>query len=150
MSDYPTDSPSLITRSFLVNNSIFTLPSAVGDWPLYISGLPDGDNIEDNAGAVYDVAPNLDGRLMTSGDVVQHYGISFTIRCTTYEAGWQKCLSILTLLVATAQSDISLGANDYLIEAFSVMSGIVYLGVETGTKRRYLFELTFTVTMRQV
>jgi len=150
MSDYFTDSPSLVVQNFMVDNSIFTLPSAAGDWPLYISSLPDGDNIEDNAGAVSEASPMLDGRLFTSGAMVQHYGISFVVRSIDYETGWQKCLSILTLLVATAQSDISLGANDYLIEAFSVMSGIVYLGVETGTKRRYLFELTFTVTMRQV
>ena len=92
----------------------------------------------------------LDGRLFTSGDMVQHYGISFAVRSIDYETGWQKCLSILNLLMQTAQSDISLGANDYTIESFTATSGIVYHGVEGGTKRRYLFELTFNVTMKQI
>lgn len=149
MSVYVDNPPSSVVRQYLIDNSIFTLPSTAGDWPLYASYFPDGDNVEDNAAAIYDISPVLDGREMYDDGVIQHYGLSFTIRSLDYETGWQKALSVLSLLSEAAQVSLAFDNADYVLEAFKTISGIVFLGTEEGSNTRYIFELTYTVTMKQ-
>ena len=144
-----SNSPSLIIRNYLVAQSIFTLPSGGSTWPVYPSSLPDGANVEGNAVGIYDVSPQIDGRVM-DGEVCQHYGIVIQLRALDYETGFLKLKSVLTDLSDVQKAAVIVGANSYYFWAATKFSGILNLGTESGTKRRYKFELSFNVTLEEV
>jgi len=144
-----SNSPSLIIRNYLIAQSIFTLPSGGSTWPLYPSSLPDGANVEGNAVGIYDASPQIDGRVMT-GEVCQHYGIVIQLRALDYETGFLKLKSVLTDLSNVQKATVVVSVNSYYFWAASKFSGILNLGTESGTKRRYKFELNFNATLEEV
>ena len=145
-----SDTSCLIMKTYLVAKGLFTLPSLEGTWPLYETSLPDGINVEDNAASVNDSQDVINSRDMSSGENFKHYGIMILIRALDYEIGWLKAKSVLTDLCAVHNVPVSVGANSYTLGAVTKNSGILNLGTESGTKRRYKFELSFNVTLEEV
>ena len=145
---YLSDTPSLILLTYLIEQGLFTLPSSGSTWPLYHSHLPDGRNVKDNAAGIFDTAPVLDGRHM-EGEVIQHYGINIQIRNKDYETGWLKGKAILDDFDDVAKTTVTVGDNTYTVWSISARSGVVYEGVEQGTKRRYLFRTDWALTITE-
>ena len=75
-------SPAAILSQYLIDAGVFTDPSIASAWPLYISHLPDDDNVEDNAAAIYDSPGIKDGRLM-AGRTIEHRGVQLILRFCT-------------------------------------------------------------------
>jgi len=144
-----SNSPSLIIQKYAIAQSLFTLPSENDTWPVYVSHLPDGENIEDNAAGIFEVVPSIDGRVM-QGEVIQHYGISIILRALDYETGYLKLKSVLTDFSDIQKATVTVGSNSYYIWAISKFSGVIFLGTEQGTKRRYKFELKCNVTLEEI
>jgi hypothetical protein len=149
------DSVSSLVQLFLVNNSIFTSPESGSNWPAYISYMPDSENVgyATDMACVYETNRNLDGRHMIDGSVQQHFNVSIKLRSADYGEGWQKAMDILVLLSETVREEITEGGTGdptYVFDSFSTPSGIIYLGLDTGTTRRYNFELTYSVAIRQI
>ena len=143
-----SDSPASILSTYIISLGHMTTPSSDGDWPIYISHLPDGDEVEDDAGAVFDTSPLKDGRFM-SGPIVQHFGANLLIRSIKYDDGWDKINEISSALDAVAQETVTRNGVDYLIENI-VRGGVNPIGTEEATKRRYLFTTDFLLTMKQI
>lgn len=143
----PTDSPSLILQTYLIAQGLFVAPN-VGAWPLFISHLPDGEDVDDNAGGIFDDAPFLDGRVM-QGENTQHYGLQVKIRSIDYETGWLKGKAILDDFESIAKETIVVGSNTYTLWSISAKSGVVFMGTEQGTKRRYMFETNWSITISE-
>ena len=143
-----SDSPSLVIQKYLIAQSIFTLPSEGGTWPVYLSSLPDGNDVENNAALVTDEEPSNE-RVMT-GDVVQHFGISIQVRALDYETGYLKLKDVLTDLSNVHKATVVVGANSYYFWAASKFGGVSNLGIEPGTKRRYKFELNCNITLEEI
>ncbi len=118
-------------------------------WPLYVNHLPDSPNVEDNCGAIYDTTGVKDGRLM-EGPVPQHFGIQLKIRSLGNQAGYVKIEDIAVAMDEVVRVELSLSSGDYVIQNVSRTSPVVPLGIEGGTKRRFLFTINFLVTMRKV
>jgi hypothetical protein len=143
------ESPASVLAQWIINQAYMTLPSSGTTWPLYISYLPDGDDVEDDCGAIYDTTPIKDGRLM-SGPIVQHYGVQLTIRSTGYDDGWDKINAISAAMDAINLVTVTRNSVDYLLETVT-RTGVNSLGVEPDTtKRRYLFTANFVLTMREI
>jgi len=145
-----SDSPAAILATYLMQQLIMTSPSASSTWPLYIASLPDGANVQDNAGAIYNTTPVKDSRQMSDGFVLKHYGIQIKIRAKDDETGWDKCNDILSLFDAVHNVDVTKGDVLHRLQNISQTSGIVSLGTEIGTKRRLLFTMNFLVTLKEV
>jgi len=143
-----SDSPSLIIQKHLIAQGIFTLPSEDDTWPIYVSSLPDGNDVEDNAALVKDEAPRNE-RVM-AGDVVQHFGISIQVRALDYETGYLMLQDVLIDLSAVHKTTVVVSANSYYFWAASRFGGVTNLGMEDGTKRRYLFELKCDITLEEL
>jgi hypothetical protein len=148
--DYPTDSPASILATYMTGVSLMTPPSAGENWPLYISSLPDGDNIEDEIGAIFNTTPIKDGRDMKTGEVIEHYGIQIIIRANTEEEGWSKCNEIVSKLDSIFNIRISKGDNIYLLQSASRVGGVGCLGYEDGTKRRRLSQMEYKVSISKI
>ena len=143
-----SDSPASIVAQYLIDQGIMTLPTAGSNWPVYVSHLPDGDDVKDNAGAIYNTTPVLDGRLMV-GTTIQHYGVNIQVRVEDEETGWDKCTAIMAALDAIHNTSVVRNSTSYLLVNVSQTSGINPLGLEAGTIRRYRFTMNYIVTMKQ-
>ena len=140
-------SASDVLRQHLLNQGEVDLPSSGGSWPCLLSYLMDGVDIN-NVIVMYDTNPNLDGRSMEDGEVIFHHGISIMLRSSDYEAGYLKMHSLMTVLSSVVREVITMGSTAiYLIQSVANQSGVVYLGVEDGTKRRRLFEMGLLVSV---
>lgn len=140
---------SILTAYIINNLSLMTDPSDGNDWPLYISSMPDGDNVKTSCGAIYDTAGVLDGKL-SSGEVVLHPGIHLRIRSNDYEEGYAKIEEVALALDNVNKDTIVLGGDTYLLQNISRTTSIVPLGPEKGYKRRFLFTVNFLVSLRKV
>ena len=143
-----SNSPSLVIQKYLIAQDIFTLPSEGDTWPVFVSSMPDGNDVENNAALVKDEAPRNE-RVM-AGDVVQHFGISIQVRALDYETGYLKLKDVLTDLSDVHKATVIVGANLYYFWTASKFSGVSNLGTEQGTKRRYWFELKCNITLEEL
>lgn len=142
--------PAVVMREYIVTVlAEMSMPSLSDIWPLYVSHLPDGENVDDQAGAVYDTSAAKDGRLM-EGPVVLHEGVELVVRSPSYSQGWSKIKDITDALDLVNNVSITVNTVDYLIEAFSG-NGPVAMGKETETaKRREKFSASFFMTFKKV
>jgi len=141
--------PSRVLQEYLIEQAIFARPSAGGSWPLWDSQLPDGPDVPDNAAALYDEAPKIDGREMNTNVIVEHPGISFTLRSRLYATGWLKLYSVMMLLADLLDAEVVLEGSTYVIHSVTNRTGVVSQGQEIAT-RRCLFEMGLNVTMEML
>jgi len=108
--------------------------------------MPDGNDVPDNCGAIYDTTGLKDGRQM-NGPVIRHYGIQLRIRSVDYQTGWIKIEDISSDL-DTLSSEYTVNSIVYTIRNVSRTSPIVALGMEPGTARRFHFTMNYLVTIK--
>ncbi len=144
-------SPAYILAQYIVDVLGLMGETTEDTWPLYVNHLPDdrSSSVEDNCGAIYDTTGVKDGRLM-EGPVPQHFGIQLRIRSLGNQAGYVKIEGIAAAMDEVVRVELSLSSGDYVIQNVSRTSPVVPLGIEGGTKRRFLFTINFLVTMRKV
>jgi len=139
-----------ILAYYIINTlSLMTLPSDEGSWPLYISSMPDGEDVKVDCGSIYDTAGVLDGKL-SNGKVVQHPGIQLRIRSDDYEQGYAKIEEIALALDDVCWDTVEVGGVTYLLENISRSTPIVPLGSERGYQRRFLFTVNFLITLKKI
>ena len=126
-----------------------TAQSAGDNLPLYISSMPDGNDIKTNLGVLYDTAPIKDGRLMT-GPVIAHYGIQLRIRSQKHIAGYTKAEEVAAAMDAIQNGTITIDANDFIIQNITRSGPPISLGAEKGTTNRRLFSVNLILTLKRV
>ena len=144
-----SDTPAVIIATHLRTLGTMSIPSALTTWPLYVSNLPEGNMVERNAGVVFDTSPIKDGRLMT-GTVVEHPSITFHIRSTTQDLGWDKINQVALALDAIRKTLITVGSNSYEVRNVTRLGGINSLGQLPGTTREYLYTLNLILSLKEV
>ena len=140
-------SPASILAYYIINTlAKMTDPSDGSTWPLWISHMQDKPS---NAGAIYDTSGILEQRQM-SGLVPTHQGIQIRIRAISYETGYAKIEDIASALDEVFDVSVEIDPEEYVIQNISKSSPIVPLGIEVGTKRRFLFTVNYLLTMRKI
>ena len=142
------ETPSRIIRLYLVDQGIVSMPSS-GVWPCFVTSLPDGDNAVDDCIGLFDIEPEKDGRLADNGLVILHYGLEFIVRSDSYENGWGKINTIVATLDDIVNMLVVLYSVTYTTHNATRRSGISALGLEEGTKRRYLFQSKYIITIER-
>jgi hypothetical protein len=92
----------------------------------------------------------LDGRLMGTGEVIEHYGIQLKIRSSDYLTGWQKIRQLVLYLRAINNNHVVIGDTTFVLHNLSQTTSIVCLGNEAESKRRFLFTVNYVCTIKQV
>ena len=140
-------SPASIIAYYIINTlAKMTDPSTGSAFPLWISHMQDKPS---NAGAIYDTSGVLEQRQM-SGLVPTHQGIQIRIRATSYEIGYAKIEDIASALDEVFDASVEIDPEEYVLQNVGRSSPIVSLGIEEGTKRRYLFTVNFLLTIRKI
>lgn len=84
-----TITPAEIIQALLTqdSNQPFTLPSELGEWPLYVSALPDGQGVQENAACVYDTEGTIRTRLLASRKIIETPGVQIKVRALSPQQG---------------------------------------------------------------
>jgi hypothetical protein len=132
-------SPPAILRALLLTQ--VGLVNVPGDkntiWPCYVSAMPDGDAIPNDAAAIYGLAGTKQGRQM-EGPVLERWAGQIKTRAVDYTAGWAKLQAIIAFMDELTGVTVTLGSFAYHVP--SITRGVpLTLGPEPGTKRRFLF-----------
>jgi hypothetical protein len=143
-------SPAYILAQYLIGEGDLTGPSESGSWLTYVGTLPDGDDVQDGAVAVIDTAPVKDGRIM-GGEPLFHYGVQILLRSFDYNTGYSKAISLAAVLAAVDDVEVEVESDStYALANVTQFSGVIPLGQEPGTKRRWLFSTNFLATIQEV
>ena len=80
--------------------------------------------------SVFDNMSQLDGKIMRTGQTVEHPGIQVRVRSEPYKDGWLKAQAILESMSQMLRETIVLTNPDqvYKIQAFTVTGSLMYIG----------------------
>jgi len=131
-----------IIRQLLIDLALVTTENS------YVAFFPEEPDI---ALCVYDTDPRKDGRLMRSGEQIEHPGIQITIRGKAYVETWQFARDVALQLDSVRRVSVALTSEGaYLVHNVSRSSGVLSLGMETvGSKRRHFFTINATLTVSE-
>lgn len=138
-------SPAEIIRQLLVDLELVQ-DSQDATWSAFVGFLPDSP---DCAVCVYDTEGRPDGRIMGSGEQIEHPGIQIRIRGPVYRTVWDKVKEIADALSANSGVTVAFESEDaYLVHNISRTGGIMTLGVEVqGSRRNHNFAINAVVTL---
>lgn len=143
-------SPAIILSRLLIDTlSIFSDPTDLENWPLFVKNLPDGREVKSNAASVIDTTGVLDGRIMSTGKVIEHLGIQFLIRSIDYSVGFSKGEEIKTAMELVRNTTVTIDTVPYIVLNVRRTTSLVPIQTEDGTKRRALFTLNFLISMKE-
>jgi len=139
-------SPADVIYQILINNAIGVASADSGSWPIYVAFAPAQP---DSLICVHDTAGMPDGRLMRTGERIEHPGIMIYIRGQVYPTTWDKAKEIALLLDSVVRLSVAIDSNDaYLVHNISRTGTINPLGVEEeGDRRRHQFTVNAIVTI---
>lgn len=145
--------PSQLIQTLLVSEGLFTNPEDDKDWGCYISFFPE-TQAGAKVGCVFDTSSVKNGRIMRTGEVIEHPGLQIAIRTPDYATGWAKMSDIRFYLDRLLlDKEVIIENTKYNIHSATRTSDILSLGVEQlsasggKAKRRDLFSLNFTITL---
>lgn len=138
-------SPADIIQQLLIDQILGTKPESAGTWPIFSTYERDNP---DNAVTVYDTAGVVHGRHHATGDTQLHYGIQVRVRAKDHSTGFDKAQDIFNELDNVDKYTVTVGSSTYAVQAVTMTSSIIPLGVETVAGRRRLFTINALVALR--
>ena len=147
-------SPAQIIRKLLLDTVLageFSAEEFSSDdfntaWPCYVGSMPDNPN---ECICVIDTGSLKDGRLLRTGEVIEHPACQIQIRARKFSTGWGKGKLIQDKVDSVVKATVVMDADTTeTIHAISRAQSLLYIGTETSTtKRRQLFTLNITITL---
>jgi hypothetical protein len=141
----------ILVRLAIVSN-IAQSPVGGAAWPITYAQMPDNP---DNYLTIYDTSPVKDGRLMVSGEVIEHLGVSLRIRGWPHNTGYSKALQFqqhwdgVRNATVNLPAEPNIPATSYLVQNITRVGGILPLGQEPG-KTRLIWTLNGLVTLKRL
>lgn len=133
--------PSIILRDYLIAQYVGVDPTtSSSDYPIFVSLLPDGDNVKDKAIAVIDTTPQYDTEWTRNGQVYLEYGIQILIRDNDYPSGFSKMKATLDALDSIKYTSQTHDSITYQMRFFRRSSELA-LGQEDDNRRRQTFSI---------
>lgn len=146
MSGLLTHSVNDVLRRLLVNNSQGTLPSASGNWPIGIERPDDPDDCV----TITETTGKRDGRVMSTGEVIEHPGIQVEVRSADHNTGFLKAMQLATYCDESIYNSVITFENKtYNIQNVSRVGPVMSIGRESPESKRELFTFNAMVTIVQ-
>lgn len=121
------------------------------NWAVFVGFVPDDP---DNAIVVFDTAGMPDGRLMTTGERIEHPGIQIRVRGLEYAVTRNRAEAIALALDAQHNAEIDLDEESvsasYIVQNITRTGMIMPLGAEESDRRRFHFTINAILTLRKV
>lgn len=152
MSGSLANSPADVLRSAVISLSGGVLPSAGGNWPIFVNGEP---SAPDNCLTFYDVDGIQEGRTQ-DGEIQEHEGVQLRIRATDHETGWARAELLKNIVDLEIQERLvtvttpATGTHTYTLHAVTRRTGIMVLGKDVANTKRNLFTINVIVAITQL
>ena len=138
-----------IITKYLIGEGIIESPTKLAIWPGYISHLPGGKSVQ-QAVALSDTQGVNNGRIMKTGEVIEHPGLQIRVRSRDFETSFKKATEAADKLSTTIRETVTMNdGSKYLINNVSRFSSILPMGVEPET-RLFLCSVNFTATITEI
>lgn len=145
MPDQLLHSPADVVRWLLIQTEQGVAPSSVGAWPVFVSIEPDRP---DNCITVYDTEGILEGRIQTTGEVVEQLGVMLRVRSQNYPLGYSKCLNLQRELDQQIyRRQVTVQNSTYVVHSLTRRGSILAIGKDRGNSDRFIFTLNYTLTI---
>jgi len=135
-----------VVREILIGTGIVTSDSS-SDWCCVLMCMPDGVGTRDNMFAVVEVEGAIEGRYISTSEVITHPHIRVQCRSVSYDMGYSKMLQIEDVLDMITSYEIIIDDNSVLLHKTSRQTGILSSGLD-ATNRRYHFTLDYEIVLR--
>lgn len=140
-----SDSPATILQKLLVDEAAAAMPPAT-PWPCYIGRLPDGSEVEAEILAVFDTEPRQDGRIMATGERIEHPGFQVRVRANAYNTGHLKLSQVAAILDAVKNQAVSGDSATYTVNAITRVGGVIPIGTDENGREGFTLNATATIT----
>lgn len=137
-------SPAELLAESLYDLGVATRPGQPGDWPLYVSSMP---NIPHECMTLYDTVGVARSRNLKTGEGLNSYGLQLRVRSRSYGAGWDKALSVHSVIETIQNGEVEIGGETVVIQSVSPTSPPSHIGVEEGTTRRDIFTANYLASL---
>ena len=138
--------PAQILQQLLITGSsaLFSNPAGSAQWPLYFSSMPDGTDVMDNVGAVYDIDGVQIARLLASGENIESYGIQIKSRCMDASLGYTILYNASLQMEKVKRQVINVPVTggpsvQYTVDTISKTSQVISMGQDQ--RRRAFYSL---------
>lgn len=138
-------SPAQLVLNYLLSVGMVS-DTSTANWFCTIGGIP---TEPDNCVNITDYGSVLDGRYTNTGEHVEHPLIQIWVRSKTYQTGYTKITDIKNAL-SVLKNEVIIMSEDKndIINAFSLTSGIIFLGREEY-KNRYNFTINGSLSISE-
>lgn len=115
---------------------------------VFVSFLPDQP---DEIVGVFDTTGRPDGRIMRTGERIEHPGVQIQVRGKNYSDTWQEANGIALFLDGVKNKSVVVGSNEsYVLHNVTRIGTIIPIGLETvSQRRRHLFTINMIVTLSE-
>lgn len=132
-------SSEILIKYLIDETELFTLSTRGSTWPIFQNVLPGNKNIQ-SAGVIFDTGGILDGRLMSTGETIDHPGIQVRVRSKDPSSGYNKLKDVCDKFASIHNASVEMAdGTEYVINSITRISTILPIGIDPETK---LFEFT--------
>lgn len=135
-------------QKYLIDHSVGTDPDTdpIGEWPIFLDGMPDGAGTPNGAIALYDTVGRKQGRYMRGGKTILFPGVMAHVRDVLRDDAFDKAQQILNTWNALLRAGVTIDSSSVTIQAVTVTGNILSLGEMPGDVRRFGFSLNAIVS----
>lgn len=142
-------SPAQVIRRLLIQLTLAP-DSQTAAWAPFTAFLPDEP---DTALAVYDTAGTHNGRIMRTGEKIEHPGVQIRFRSSNYPVAWEKAKAVADALDALPTGTVVAmvpTSETWRLQNVSRTGAILTSGIEVeGDRKRHNLTINAILTMRK-
>lgn len=133
-----------LIRQLLIDTNHGTV---AGNWPVYVAYFMDEPH---QAICVFDTPGRLDGRLLKTGEQIEHPGVQVQVRGTRYDILWTKVQEIVNYLDSVKNVSVAITSGEaYVIRNVSRSAGALPMGTDEDDGDRHYFAINATLTVER-
>ncbi|MCP4566477.1 MAG: hypothetical protein GY841_02720 [FCB group bacterium] len=137
---------SRLVQKFLIDAGLGTSVQGGNAWPVYATFLPDSDDINDDAIVCYDTAGRTDGRVIDTGEHIEHPGFQIMVRSRNRSAGRAKANDIANVIDAVFRTEVTVDGSTYTLQNLSRTGQILDIGAEPEGRGRKFHSVNGVMT----
>lgn len=142
-------SPAHILSTLLIADGLAGDPSKSELWPAFVNFLPNDLGPSSKQLSCYDTQGIRDGRILRTGEVIEHPGVQIRFRASQSHEAYSKAGDVALHLDALHRREIQLDSVSYLIINFSRQSPIVNMGTSREEKSFSNLTINYTLTIKE-
>lgn len=138
-------SPASILETLLTEGSgaLFSDPTSnpTGEWPLFVSALPDGPGVPNDVGCLYDTAGVTLASLLASGFNVGKFGVQLKTRATVSSDSFSIIESARMFLSKINRRQIAVGSTNFTVDTVRQTSPVLSVGQDERRRAMHTLNL---------